>query len=264
MATPLAHDAKIINLNEARGPDIGFRYRWLDRLHEDPERRHSTFAVAYALARRIDAKKAAPEVWPGIEWIAAKAKVSVSTAKSELKWLHDRGWLRLGKRRPKYVIRVLTMPEVADQPATVVADQPATITTTGSSPSTKEDNIHSAACAAPSSEPNQPGDRSQKSDTDIARLLASFEQRVKERCPRMYQQSPAEAARAWNELRQLDWPEVWGNDEMTHWHALLRKGYAADDIADFALNFMWSVPQHDVPSLGDFLQYFDCYRREAA
>src|ERR1700733_1220607 len=157
------NSTKIVNLNEARGPNPGFRHRWLDRLQDDPERRQSTFSVAYALARRIDAKKSTPEVWPGIEWIAEKAQVSISTAKAELKWLHDRGWLAFGKRRPKYVIRVLTMPVVADQPATVVADPPATITTTRTSPSTKEDNIHSAACAAASSEPNRSADLSEES-----------------------------------------------------------------------------------------------------
>jgi hypothetical protein len=265
---------KIINFNEARGPDPGFRHRWLDRLQDDPERRQSTFSVAYALARRIDPKKAAPEVWPGIESIAGMAQVSISTAKTELKWLHDRGWLAFGKRRPKYVVRVLTMPEVADPlatsrpvvadpPATVVAGPPATITTTRTSPPSKndhEDTSPRAACAAePSDRDHCLPDESKELGNDGTRgdLPRSSNE---DRYPRIYRQSPAEAARAWSEISRLDnWAGVWGDGEMTYWHALLRKGYAADDILDFALNFLRETPLLDVPPLGDFLARFESY-----
>jgi hypothetical protein len=254
-------DAKIINFNETRGPDPGFRHRWLDRLQDDPERRQSTFSVAYALARRIDPKKAAPEVWPGIELIAATAQVSISTAKTELKWLHDRGWLAFGKRRPKYVVRVLTMPSltvtnrhdataitavVADPPATVVADPPATITTTRTSPPTKA--AHSR----------------READASDARALNQWVDQAKvDRSPRMFRQSKVEAAIAFGELQKLDgWCGTWGDDEMNRWHALLRKGYAADDIVMFAAAFLNETDWNDVPSLGDFLACCEIHLEE--
>jgi hypothetical protein len=76
----------------------------------------------------------------------------------------------------------------------------------------------------------------------------------------MYRQSPAEAARVWNEIRGFDWTDAWGDDAMARWHALLRKGHAAEDIADFALDFMWSG--HEVSSLGDFLAGFESYEAD--
>jgi hypothetical protein len=232
---------KIINFNEARGPDPGFRHRWLDRLQDDPDRRQSTFSVAYALARRIDPKKAAPEVWPGIESIAGMAQVSISTAKTELKWLHDRGWLAFGKRRPKYVVRVLTMPEVADPPATsqpvvadppatVVAGPPATITTIGTSPPTKDD--HKA---------NNPERCASGSAGDEKPLT-------------VYRQSKVEADRAFDQLKQMPWRkagdgyEPWrqaGDEEFdpsptvdrgaeVRWYRLLKSGHAANRIMQSA------------------------------
>jgi hypothetical protein len=234
--------AKIINFNEARGPDPGFRHRWLDRLQDDPDRRQSTFSVAYALARRIDPKKAAPEVWPGIESIAGMAQVSISTAKTELKWLHDRGWLAFGKRRPKYVVRVLTMPEVADPPATsrpVVADPPATvvagppaaITTTRTSPPTKDD--HKA---------NNP-ERSASGEAVRFKPLTG------------YKQSKAEADREFEQLEQMPWRQAGDGDPEfdpspraanaagVHWHRLLKRGYAAGRIERSAeLYFQYCEP----------------------
>jgi hypothetical protein len=261
MAAELSHDAKIINFNEARGPDPGFRHRWLDRLQDDPERRQSTFSVAYALARRIDPKKSTPEVWPGIELIAATAQVSISTAKAELKWLHDRGWLAFGKRRPKYVIRVLTMPEIAGPPATVVADPPATITTTRSSPSTKKANSPRAACAAEASEPDLPCalPEESKESGNVGIRIELPRSSNEERCPRLFRQSKVEAAIAWRELERMEgWGGTFGEDELNIWHALLRKGYAANDIVDTAAAFLRKTPWL-APSLGDWLACFESY-----
>ena len=80
---------------------------------------------------------------------------------------------------------------------------------------------------------------------------------------RTYRQSPAEAACAWNEIRRLDgWQTVWGEDELTHWHALLRKGCAADDVVAFALKFLRETRHMMCPSLGDFLMCFESYLEE--
>jgi hypothetical protein len=57
---------------------------------------------------------------------------------------------------------------------------------------------------------------------------------------------------------------VWGEDELTHWHALLRKGYTADDVVHFAWTFLRQTPAHDVPSLGDFLMCFESYLEDEA
>ncbi|MET4483705.1 hypothetical protein ABIB66_008276 [Bradyrhizobium sp. F1.13.3] len=82
----------------------------------------------------------------------------------------------------------------------------------------------------------------------------------RERRPGTYRQSPAEAACAWNEITRLDgWQTIWGEDELTHWYALLSKGHAADDIVDFAWKFLRQTPAHDMPALGDFLMYFESY-----
>jgi hypothetical protein len=72
-----------------------------------------------------------------------------------------------------------------------------------------------------------------------------------------------EAAVAWEELRRMDWPSAWGDDELTHWHALLREGHAADDIVDTAAVFLSEPPFGDVPSLGDWLASFEIYLKEA-
>jgi hypothetical protein len=115
-----------------------------------------------------------------------------------------------------------------------------------STDSTKEDNSRPKADALDASVPKV--DRSNNA----------------ERSPRRYRQSPAEAARAWDELKRLDgWQTVWGEDELTHWHRLLREGCAADDIVDFAISFIRKTQPCDVPSLGDFLQCFESYLDEA-
>jgi DNA-binding Lrp family transcriptional regulator len=83
-------------------------------------------------------------------------------------------------------------------------------------------------------------------ESNIPRAARAAEPSDRERCPRTYRQSPAEAACAWNEIRRLDgWQTVWGEDEMLHWHALLRKGYAADDVVDFAWKFLRQTPAHE-------------------
>jgi hypothetical protein len=178
-----------------------------------------------------------------------------------------------------YVVRAL--PEgVADAPIaslvpsteTPSTENPSTVIrsllSTDSLPSTdstKEDNIRSTACAVPPSELNRRDalQEESKESGDVGTRIGQRRSSNEERSPRRYRQSPAEAACAWNELRQLEgWGGIWGDGEMDHWHALLRKGYAADDIADFAERFLRQT--HEAPSLGDFLAGFDCYRKEAA
>ena len=159
----VARDAEIINFNEARGPDPGFRHRWLDRLQDDPRLpRQSVFGVAYAVARFVDAKAATPKVWASIAKIAARAQVPVSTAKADLKWLHDHGWLTFGAGHFKTKVRVLMMPgtsshvadraatsqpDMADRAATDLADRAATMNTTSRTPPEDYHQQGPLACA---------------------------------------------------------------------------------------------------------------------
>ena len=108
-----------------------------------------------------------------------------------------------------------------------------------STDSTKEDNSPRTACAVEASD--------------------------RDHCPRTYRQSPAEQARAWGELKRLDgWPPDWSREEMTHWHALLRNGHAADDIVDVAERFLRKTSEWVVPSREDFLQCFESYLEDEA
>jgi hypothetical protein len=114
----------VVNFNEARGPDSGFTYRWLDRLQDADPPRHSIFALAYAMTRIPSAKSTSPKTYESISKIAARAHVVRSTAADDLKWLHDHGWLTNGTlsaeelaKAPrvrngitKTKVRLLTMP----------------------------------------------------------------------------------------------------------------------------------------------------------
>jgi hypothetical protein len=71
-----------------------------------------------------------------------------------------------------------------------------------------------------------------------------------------YRQSKVEAAIAWRELERMEgWGGTFGEDEMSHWHRLLRKGYAADDILDAAEAYL--LDNYEAPSLGDWLACFE-------
>jgi hypothetical protein len=138
-----------------------------------------------------------------------------------------------------------------------------------STDSTKKDNSPRAACAAEASDrdcsPPAASPDESKGPANVGTCIGPPRSSNEERCPRTYRQSPAEAACAWNEIRRLDgWQTVWGEDELTHWHALLRKGYAADDVVDFAWKFLRQTLAHDVPSLGDFLMCFESYLEDEA
>lgn len=102
-------------------------------------------------------------------------------------------------------------------------------------------------------------DRSQK--TAPSQITAKPVPSSSNRSLRMYRQSQAEAAIAWEALQKLPgWCGTWGDDEMSHWHTLLRKGYAADDLVDIATAFLRSA--HDVPTLGDWLAGFESYLKQ--
>lgn len=127
--------------------------------------------------------------------------------------------------------------------------------------STKEENIPHAACAAETSDRDcnsSPGallEGSKEFGDDVTRIRPPRSSSA-DRSPAAYRQSPAEAAVAWSELKRLDWQTVWGEDEMSHWYALLRNGHAADDIVHVAMKLIRETPYlHDVPTLGDFLAY---------
>src|SRR5262249_31926224 len=49
-----------------------------------------------------------------------------------------------------------------------------------------------------------------------------------------------------------------GSKTLIHWHALLRKGYAADEIVDIAADYL--LRSHDTPSLGHWLEGFESYQ----
>lgn len=81
------------------------------------------------------------------------------------------------------------------------------------------------------------------------------------RNPRMHRQSMVEANRAFEELQRLDgWGGTWEDDPLIHWHALLRKGYAAEDIVDAALDYLRrTFPDEVASSLGDWLACLESY-----
>lgn len=85
------------------------------------------------------------------------------------------------------------------------------------------------------------------------------------RNPRMHRQSMVEANRAFDELQRLDgWCGTWEDDPLIHWHALLRNGYAAEDIVDAAADYLRRTSWDDVPSLGDWLACFESYLEASA
>src|SRR5262249_26060310 len=82
----------------------------------------------------------------------------------------------------------------------------------------------------------------------------------RDRSPARYKQSQAEAARAFDELQKLEgWGGTFGDDELTHWHTLLRKGYAADAIVDIAADYLLRSRDGMTPSLGGWLAYYESY-----
>ncbi|MEY9396778.1 hypothetical protein ABIF79_003153 [Bradyrhizobium japonicum] len=128
-----------------------------------------------------------------------------------------------------------------------------------STDSTKEQsNIRLAADAADASAVDEP-QKAAPSPITANPLPASSD-----RSPRIFRQSQVEAAQAWEELRRMDWQSVWGDDELPHWHALLRKEHAADDIVNTAAAFLRETPFPDVPSLGEWLACFESYLEDEA
>ena len=181
VSSQVTREAKIINFNEARGPDPGIRHRWLDRLQDDPQLpRCSTFAVAYAVARFIDAKAATPKVWASIAKIAARAQVPLSTAKAELKWLHDHGWLTFGAGHFKTKVRVLMMPDASSD----VADRAATMNTTTGTPSEELDHglRCRVGCACGHTLATAKADRRATVDADLPALRCARSRRQSARC----------------------------------------------------------------------------------
>ncbi|NEU95671.1 helix-turn-helix domain-containing protein [Bradyrhizobium uaiense] len=122
-----------------------------------------------------------------------------------------------------------------------------------STDSTKKDNSRIATDVANASEvdrsPNAAPSTSTCRPLPPSRSLA------------MYQQSTVEARLAFDELQKLDgWCGTWEDDPLVHWHALLRRGYAADDIVDTAADYLRGT--HDAPSLGDWLSSFESYLQD--
>jgi hypothetical protein len=210
--------------------------------------------------------------------IAARFKAGRDRVRNALNQLVECGYIGKAQTRDpatgrlgavEYVVRVLaegapadieitaapsTEPPSTENPSTEIRPLLST-DLLPSTDSTKEGNSRHSARAEDASDVDRGEHGGQTSITTGGPLPSSSG-----RSAATYRQSPAEAARAWDELRRMDgWQTVWGEDELTHWHALLRQGYAADDIADVALNFIFMTPPLDVPSLGDFLKYFDTY-----
>lgn len=137
-----AKPPKSVNVAEINSP--GFKYRWLDRLQDDPELpRHSAFAVAYSLTRFINDKKSGSgtrKARPSVRKIAALAQASLTSTKEDLKWLHDRGWLAFEDGIYQTKIRVLTLPAQMAEPSALNLDDPAAPAATPSRPG--GDNEH--------------------------------------------------------------------------------------------------------------------------
>jgi hypothetical protein len=153
----------------------------------------------------------------------------------------------------------------AEKPST--ADLPLLSTDLPSTDSTKEENnIRRTACAVETKDGNHnpPGalpDESKGPGNVGTRIGLPSSNR---RSPAMFRQSKVEAAIAWRELERMEgWGGTFGEDELTHWHALLRKGYAADDILNTAEDFLRKTPGL-TPSLGDWLACFENDRQDEA
>jgi hypothetical protein len=120
-----------------------------------------------------------------------------------------------------------------------------------STDSTKEGNSRHSARAEDASDVDRGEHGGQTSITTGGPLPSSSGRSVA-----AYRQSKVEAAIAWRELERMEgWGGTFGEDEMSHWHRLLRKGYAADDILDTAEAFL--LDNYEAPSLGDWLACFE-------
>jgi hypothetical protein len=199
--------------------------------------------------------------------IAARFTAGRDRVRKALNQLVECGYIRKAQTRdPKtgrlgevnYV--VLALPEgVTPSPETQSPETPSTVIrsllSTDSLPSTdssKKDTSRSTACAAPPSGVDR-GEHAGETSSNTGRPIPSFNRRS----PAMFRQSKVEAAIAWRELERMGgWDGTFGEDELNIWHALLRKGYAADDIVDTAAAFLRKTPSL-TPSLGDWLAGFE-------
>jgi hypothetical protein len=159
---------------------------------------------------------------------------------------------------------VLALPE-APAPETPAPENRSLLSTDilPSTDLTKKDNSPRTARAVEASDRDhcsQPLPEESKEGSRQHRTRGSLPRSNNAKRPGAFRQSPAEAACAWSEFKRLDgWPPEWNSEEMSHWHALLRKGHAADNIVDVADRFLRKTPEHDVPSREDFLAAFESY-----
>jgi hypothetical protein len=272
------------------------KFNWLDCVQNDHSLKPAALSVAYAIMKHVNAETL--KAWLSDETLVDITGISRAQVQRHRESLKEAGWLTwkrtgnanhytplfdrvkaglddiLAKRIQRRELRKDRRRVVGGTPDASPERQP------DASPARQPDasparhihlqsntydltpiTIHRTACAVDASDRDcrPPAEESEESSNDGSRvdLLRSNNE---DRYPRIYRQSSAEAARAWDELRQLDgWPPDWSREEMTHWHALLRKGYAADDIVDVALDFLAKTPGRDVPSREDFLACFESY-----
>jgi hypothetical protein len=155
-----------------------------------------------------------------------------------------------------YVVRAL--PEAPPSTESPSTENPSTeirsLLSTDSLPSTdstKESNSRRSARAEDASDVDR-GEHGGQTSIPTGGPLPSSSGRS----AAAYRQSKVEAAIAWRELERMEgWGGTFGEDEMSHWHRLLRKGYAADDILDAAVAYL--LDDYEAPSLGDWLACFE-------
>ncbi|MCP3444590.1 helix-turn-helix domain-containing protein [Bradyrhizobium sp. CCGUVB14] len=152
---------------------------------------------------------------------------------------------------PLNVARPHPADDVGRAPRTVLAAQEPS-----SEPSLEpESNIRNSANAEDASDVDR-GEHAGETSTTTGEPLPSSSSRS----PAIYAQSEVEAAIAWRELERMEgWSGTWEDDPLIHWHDLLRKGYAAEDILDAAAAFLRETPWL-TPSLGDWLGDFESYQ----
>jgi hypothetical protein len=161
-------------------------------------------------------------------------------------------------------VEIIAAPSIAppspETPSTVIRSLLST-DLLPSTDSTKKDNIRLEADASDASGVDR-GEHAGETSANTGRPLPSSSNR--RRSPATFRQSTVEAGIAWRELERLEgWGGTFGEDELSVWHALLRKGYAAEAIVGAAAAFLRKTPSL-TPSLGDWLAGFENYLEDEA
>jgi Helix-turn-helix domain len=265
------------------------KFNWLDCVQNDHSLKPAALNVAYAIMKHVNSETLT--AWLSDETLVDITGISRAQVQRHRESLKEAGWLTwkrtpgenhytplfdrvkaglddiLAKREKRKELRKTRRRVVGGTPDASPARQPdaSPVRQPDASPvrhihlqsntfTLTLNTIHRTACAVDASDRDCSPPALPEESKESGNTRSSNEDRY----PRTYRQSPAEAARAWSELNRLDgWPPDWSREEMTHWHALLRNGHAADDIVDVAERFLRKTPEGDVPSREDFLACFE-------